>query len=108
MATQISTQSSPQFNMLLTLTAKGREDPAAASASLTAAGGVVSELGGTVTSLGLTYGQYDAVITGELPDTAAITSLAGWIQSQRFFATETLVGASQASFAAAPNIPHKG
>ncbi|MGZ4198700.1 MAG: GYD domain-containing protein [Thermoleophilia bacterium] len=90
--------------MLLTLTEKGRNQGADAAASLRTAGRVLVELNGTLATLLMTYGQYDATIVGDSPSEEALTQLVAWINEQGYFSTQTQIGVEPETFTPAKHV----
>ena len=90
----VSNQSpdSVPFLILLTLTDTGRNAGESAASSLSdAARGHFATLNGKDFELKMTFGQYDAYITGSLDSLESITSYVAWLNEQGYFATQTLV-----------------
>lgn len=86
------------FQVLLTLTTRGRENGTHAAQSLTTAGQVLLELGGKLGTLAMTYGRYDATVSGECPTQAALTQFVAWINDQGYYSTLTLIGVDPGTF----------
>ena len=82
-----------RFLMLLKLTPHGRQHAESAAASLRmAAEEVLPEAGGVMTTWFMTFGQYDAVITGTCDESQQLAGFAAWINEQGYFESETLTG----------------
>jgi uncharacterized protein with GYD domain len=86
------------FVTLMTLTPKGRERLAAAAESLATVGKDLEELGGKCGTLLVTYGRYDAIITGECPSPEAFAQLMGLLHGAGLYTTETHVGVHPVEF----------
>lgn len=89
-----------EFVALLSLTEDGRGRLDQAVDSLAGIDTVATGLHGEITKWMMTYGQYDAVAVGRLPDLESIASLAGWILSRGFFTSQTVIGADPEAFQA--------
>jgi uncharacterized protein with GYD domain len=87
-----------RFLVLLTLTLQGRNQTSNATASLNAAGKILTELKGRLDTLFMTYGQYDAAVAGECPNPDALTQFLAWISEQGYYTTQTLIGVAPETF----------
>jgi uncharacterized protein with GYD domain len=83
-----------KFIVLLKLTTHGRTHGPEAAKSLETAAEQLREMDGKVNALHMTYGQYDAGIAGECPSDETLTSFIAWINDQKYFSTQTLIGAA--------------